>query len=132
MKATSTCNKLESFTCPFSLEASSICIDIKSDHQSHQPLFTTEFNISDYFPYDSLTDFDFTLTPSSNITFLTNDDYKTDEIGCSHFLVLQESKDSDTICIISNSMAETTKMRQGSAKESRQVDAMDTFNNHVK
>lgn len=43
---------------PFPSEAESICIDIESEHVNTSPYYSVEFNVSDYFSLDSLSDFD--------------------------------------------------------------------------
>ncbi|XP_011503738.1 PREDICTED: enhancer of polycomb homolog 1 [Ceratosolen solmsi marchali] len=80
----------EPLSYPFPPEATSICVDIESDRLDDNPPFTSEFNISDYFSIDTLSDFDLALAASSSACSSENSDWRTDELGCSHFLVLPE------------------------------------------
>ena len=73
---------------PFPPEATSICVDFEPDHYNEPP-FTSEFNISEYFPTDAVSDFDLTIAssvePSEDI-----DIWRTDDLGSSRISVLPE------------------------------------------
>ncbi|XP_015588318.1 enhancer of polycomb homolog 1 isoform X2 [Cephus cinctus] len=80
---------------PFPPEATSICVDVELDRPGDEPPFTTEFNISDYFSVDALSDFELAVAggsgsvinsaclsvPSDN----SSSDSRTDELGSSRF-----------------------------------------------
>ena len=77
---------------PFPPEATSICIDVEADRPGDEPPFTTEFNISEYFSSENLTDFELTVVGVSP----TNDspsELRTVELdlGCSRFSLATES-----------------------------------------
>ena len=80
--------KSEPIPFPFPPEATSICVDIEPDRLDNEPPFTSEFNISDYFSVDTLSDFDLAL--GGDRMEHSEDDWRTDDIGCSQFLVLPE------------------------------------------
>jgi enhancer of polycomb-like protein len=82
---------IEPLSYPFPPEATSVCVDIESDRlDDDDPPFTSEFNISDYFSIDTLSDFDLALAASSSRSSSDNSDWRTEELGCSRFLVLPE------------------------------------------
>lgn len=73
---------------PFPPEATSICVDIEPDRMDDEPPFTSEFNISEYFSVDTMSDLDLALAASSSAEPSGSSDWRTDELGCSRFLVL--------------------------------------------
>ncbi|XP_058808050.1 enhancer of polycomb homolog 1 [Phymastichus coffea] len=78
------------FSYPFPSEATSICIDIEPDQTDDVPPFSSEFNISDYFSTDNLPDFDFAFEARNKIELPDNNNWQSDELGCSRFLILPE------------------------------------------
>lgn len=75
---------------PFPPEATSICVDIEPVCLDNEPPFTSEFNISDYFSVDTLSNFNVALATSCSTDPLNSGDWQTNELGCSHVLVLPE------------------------------------------
>lgn len=82
---------------PFPAEVTSICVDVESDRPGDEPPFTSEFNISDYFSTDALSDFD--LAIGSGVLPITNNNVpsesRTDELleplGSSRFTLSAEN-----------------------------------------
>ncbi|XP_051172682.1 enhancer of polycomb homolog 1 isoform X2 [Leptopilina boulardi] len=81
---------------PFPAEVTSICVDVESDRPGDEPPFTSEFNISDYFSTDALSDFD--LAVGSALPTITNNntpsESRTDELdqlGSSRFILSTEN-----------------------------------------
>ncbi|XP_043465846.1 enhancer of polycomb homolog 1 [Leptopilina heterotoma] len=80
---------------PFPAEVTSICVDVESDRPGDEPPFTSEFNISDYFSTDALSDFDLAV---GSVLPITNNNIpsesRTDElepIGSSRFILSAEN-----------------------------------------
>ncbi|XP_015112813.1 enhancer of polycomb homolog 1 [Diachasma alloeum] len=65
----------------FPQEATSICVDFEPERPGDESPFTTEFNVSDYFAVDTLSEFDLGLSSSIN-----DDQY---QFGSSRFHVTQ-------------------------------------------
>lgn len=77
---------------PFPPEATSICVDVEADRPGDEPPFTTEFNISEYFSPEGLSDFDLAVggaLPSND----SPSESRTEELilGCSRFSLTTES-----------------------------------------
>ncbi|XP_031779324.1 enhancer of polycomb homolog 1 [Nasonia vitripennis] len=79
---------------PFPPEATSICVDIEPDRMDDEPPFTSEFNISEYFSVDTMSDLDLALAASTSAEPSDSSDWRTDELGCSRFLVLPTGENS--------------------------------------
>ncbi|XP_072749209.1 enhancer of polycomb homolog 1 [Anoplolepis gracilipes] len=80
---------------PFPPEATSICIEVEPERAGDESPFTSEFNIADYFPTDTVSDFEFAVA-SLNSTGSTSglsdnsgmkESRTDDELGSSHFVV---------------------------------------------
>lgn len=80
----------QSFSYPFPPEATSICIDIEPDQMDDEPPFTSEFNISDYFVNDNLTEFELAFGNNNKTESLDTKKWQKDELGCSRFFILPE------------------------------------------
>ncbi|XP_033232211.1 enhancer of polycomb homolog 1 isoform X2 [Belonocnema kinseyi] len=85
---------------PFPPEATSICVDVEADRPGDEPPFTTEFNISEYFSPEGLSDFDLAVgggtlpandSPSESRTDEQHQQPQLDELGCSRFSLTSES-----------------------------------------
>lgn len=80
---------------PFPPEATSICIEVEPERAGDESPFTSEFNIADYFPMDTVSDFE-SAVASLNSTGSTSGlsdnsgvkESRTDDVlGSSHFVV---------------------------------------------
>lgn len=82
---------------PFPADVTSICVDVESDRPGDEPPFTSEFNISDYFSTDALSDFDLAVgivLPNTNNNNCPSSESRTDEleqIGSSRFILSTEN-----------------------------------------
>lgn len=80
---------------PFPPEATSICIEVEPERAGDESPFTSEFNIADYFPTDTVSDFEFAVanlnSTGSTSGLSDNSGVKEsrtdDELGSSHFVV---------------------------------------------